>query len=137
MDKILKIILSGVVAGFILFFVASISYNFTKEITDPSLKYIFKKSIHMQWFYKLLIINAGTGIIMAIFYALMRSGLPGNDFIKGATWGMVVWIFMINQPLITAIVIGDFAPNLLLSWLAQGFASYVAAGASIGLIYKD
>jgi hypothetical protein len=44
---------------------------------------------------------------------------------------------MITQPLITSLVVGKFSPDLLLSWLAQGFASFVTAGASIGLIYKD
>lgn len=137
MEKFFKVILAGIVSGFILFIVASISYNFVKEITDPSLKYIFREAISMKWFYKLLIINAGTGIVMAIFYSLLRSGLPGNDFIKGATWGMIVWIIMITQPLITSLVVGKFSHDLLLSWLAQGFASFVTAGASIGLIYKD
>ena len=36
MEKTLRLVLAGIVAGFILFTVASIAYNFTGKITDPS-----------------------------------------------------------------------------------------------------
>lgn len=137
MDKLLKILLSGIVAGIILFVVSSIVYNYTGHISDPSLSHIFREKISMKWFYKLLIITAGTGIIMAIFFSVIYSGLPGGNIFKGIFWGFIVWTLMVHQPLITLIVVGKFNMDLLVSWIIQGLISYVAAGISISLIYKN
>ena len=137
MDRLLKTILAGVVAGIILFVVASIVYNYIGHISDPSLKHIFREKISMKWFYKLLIITAGTGVIMAFLYSLIYSGLPGSNIFKGIFWGFVVWLIIVHQPLITLLVVGEFTMDLLLSWVVQGLVSYVAAGISISLIYKD
>ena len=83
MEKALKLTISGVVAGLIIFVVASISYNITEKITDPSISHLFREAISMKWFHKLLLINIGTGLIMAIFYSLMQDGLPGKSLVKG------------------------------------------------------
>ena len=136
MERMMKMVLSGVVAGFILFIVAGISYKFTGNISDPSLKGLFRESISMNWFYKLLFINAGTGLVMAVFYSLMKDGLPFNNIMKGVAWGLVVWVVMIHQPLVTSLVVGTFSANMLLTWLAQGCVSYVAAGISIALLNR-
>lgn len=137
MDKLFKILLSGVVAGVILFVTASIVYNYIGHISDPSLSHIFREKISMKWFYKLLIITAGTGIIMALFYSIIYSGLPGGNIFKGIFWGFIVWLIIVHQPLITLLVVGKFTMDLLVSWILQGLVSYVAAGISISLIYKD
>ena len=137
MDRLLKTLLAGVVAGIILFVVASIVYNYIGHISDPSLSHIFREKISMKWFYKLLIITAGTGIIMAFLYSLIYSGLPGGNVFKGIFWGFVVWLIIVHQPLITLLVVGKFTMDMLLSWVVQGLVSYVAAGVSISLIYKD
>jgi hypothetical protein len=137
MEKFFKILISGIVAGMILFIVSSIVYNYTGSISDPSLSYIFREKISMKWFYKLLIITAGTGIIMAIFYSIIYTGLPGGNIFKGIFWGFIVWLIIVHQPLITMIVVGKFTMDLLLSWVIQGLISYVAAGISISLIYKN
>ncbi|MBP7791594.1 MAG: hypothetical protein KA120_00835 [Candidatus Goldbacteria bacterium] len=137
MEKLFKIIISGIVAGMILFIVSSIVYNYTGHISDPSLSHIFREKISMKWFYKLLIITAGTGIIMSIFYSIIYTGLPGGNIFKGIFWGFIVWLIIVHQPLITMIVIGKFTMDLLVSWIIQGLVSYVAAGISISLIYKN
>jgi hypothetical protein len=89
MDKIIKMLLAGILAGFILFLVASISYKFTGRISDPSLRELFRDEVSMKWFYKLLMLNVGMGLIMAIFYALMSKGMPGGSLLKGASG--VLW----------------------------------------------
>jgi hypothetical protein len=137
MDKFFRLILAGVVAGLILFVVATIAYKFHGDISDPSLRYLFRENINMKWFYKLLLLNIGMGVVMAIFYAFMQSGIPGDGIIKGIFWGFAIWFLLITQPLITLIVTSQVSQHLLISWLAQGFASYVAAGISISLIYKS
>lgn len=137
MDKLLKILLSGIVAGIILFVVASIVYNYTGHISDPSLSKFFREKISMKWFYKLLIISAGSGIIMAFFYSIIYSGLPGGNIFKGIFWGFIVWLIIVHQQLITLIVMGQFTIDLLVSWIIQGLISYVAAGVSIAMIYKN
>jgi hypothetical protein len=91
----------------------------------------------MKWFYKLLLLNIGMGLIMAIFYALMAKGMPGGPLFKGIFWGFVVWFILISQPLIMSLVSGKFTSDLIISWLAQGLVSYVAAGLCISLIYKE
>jgi hypothetical protein len=136
-DKVIKMILAGVVAGFILFLVASISYKYTGRISDPSISSLFREAISMKWFYKLLLLNIGMGLIMAIFYALMAKGMPGGPLFKGIFWGFVVWFILISQPLIMSLVSGKFTSDLIISWLAQGLVSYVAAGLCISLIYKE
>lgn len=137
MDKLFRMVLAGVLAGFILFLVMGISYNFTQEVSDPSIRHLFRENISMKWFYKLLFINIGTGIIMALFYSIMQNGLPGSGIIKGIFWGFTVWAIMVCQPLITLLVTGRLTTALLVSWLAQGFASYVAAGISIAMVEKS
>jgi len=137
MDKIIKMLLAGILAGFILFLVASISYKYTGRISDPSLRELFRDEVSMKWFYKLLMLNVGMGLIMAIFYALMSKGMPGGSLLKGAFWGFVVWAILISQQLIMSLVAGKFTADLIISWLAQGLVSYVAAGLCISLIYKD
>lgn len=137
MDKLFRMVLAGILAGFILFLVMGISYNFTQEVSDPSIRHLFRENISMKWFYKLLFINIGTGIIMALFYSIMQTGLPGSGIIKGIFWGFTVWAIMVCQPLITLLVTGKLTTALLISWLAQGFASYVAAGISIAMVEKS
>lgn len=137
MDKFFRLILSGVVAGFVLFLVASISYNINGSISDPSISKLFRETISMKWFYKLLLINIGSGFFMAFLYALAYTGLPGNGIFKGVSCGFVMWIIMIHQPLIIQLVGGQLTQALLVTWIAQGFASYVAAGIAISLIYKN
>ncbi|MCE5301344.1 MAG: hypothetical protein LLG37_10810 [Spirochaetia bacterium] len=137
MDKFIKMLLAGIVAGFILFLVASVSYNFTGKISDPSLSSLFREAISMKWFYKLLLLNVGMGVIMAVFYALLAKGMPGTSLVKGMFWGFVVWAILIAQPLIMSLVVGKFTSDMLLSWLAQGLVSYVCAGLGISLIYKE
>ena len=137
MDKLMKLILGGIVAGFILFLVASIAYNYTGNISDPSISSLFRKEISMKWFYKLLLLNVGSGLIMAVFYAMLATGLPGGNLFKGIFWGFIVWVLMVHQPMITYILAHKFTTDLLLTWVVQGLASYAAAGASISLIYKQ
>ena len=137
MEKTLRLLLAGIVAGFILFLVASIVYNVTGEISDPSLRKLFRETISMKWFHKLLFINIGTGLIMAVFYSLLQGGLSGGTILKGVIWGFVVWVLMVNQHLIFRLVIGKFSVDLLLTWAVQGLVSYIAAGISIALIYKE
>jgi len=136
MERIIKFIISGVVAGFILFVVASVSYNFTHEISDPSIKYFWREKISMAWFYKLLIINVIFGLVLAFFYSLIQNGLPGRSLLKGIFFGFMLWTMMVTPPLVTAFLVGSFTKSLLISWLLQGLTSYVAAGLSISLIYK-
>ncbi len=137
MEKALRLLLAGIVAGFILFLAASIVYNFTGEISDPSLRKLFRETVSMKWFHKLLLLNVGTGLIMAIFYSIVHRGLSGGAILKGIIWGFVVWAIMINQHLVFRIVAGQFSMDLLLTWGLQGLVSYVAAGIGIALIYKD
>ena len=137
MDRLLKIILAGVVAGFILVVVAAVSYKYTGRISDPSISALFRESISMTWFYKLILLNIGMGLIMAIFYALMAKGMPGGSLLRGMFWGFVVWFILISQPLIVSLVLGKFTSDMIISWLAQGLVSYMAAGLCISLIYKD
>ena len=137
MEKALRLLLAGIVAGFILFLAASIVYNFTNEISDPSLRKLFRETVSMKWFHKLLLLNVGTGLIMAIFYSLVQRGLSGGTLLKGIIWGFVVWVIMVNQHLIFRVVTGQFTTDLLLNWGLQGLISYMAAGISISLIYRD
>ena len=137
MDKLIKIVLAGVVAGFILFLVASVSYNYTGKISDPSISSLFREAISMKWFYKLMFLNIGMGLIMAIFYALMAKGMPGGSLFRGMFWGFTVWFILISQPLIMSLVGGKFTSDMIISWLAQGLVSYMAAGLCISLIYKE
>jgi hypothetical protein len=137
MEKTLRLIMAGIVAGFILFLVVSIAYNYTHDISDPSISKLFRESISMKWFYKLLLLNIGSGMMMAIFYALISNGLPGGNLLKGVFWGFTVWVIMVHQPMIMYLVAGKFTTLLLLTWVLQGLTSYVAAGISIALIYKS
>lgn len=137
MDKTFKLILAGIMAGFLLFLVASIAYNYTGRISDPSISGLFRETISMKWFHKLLLLNVGSGMIMALFYALIVNGLPGGSIFKGVFWGFIVWVLMVHQPMITYLLAHKFTTELLLTWVVQGLASYVAAGISISLIYKQ
>ena len=137
MDKLIKMLLAGIMAGFILFLVASVSYNYTHRISDPSLRELFRETISMKWFYKLILLNVGMGFIMAIFYALMAKGMPGGSLLKGMFWGFVVWFILISQPLIISLATKSFTQDMIISWLAQGLVSYVCAGLVISLIYKE
>ncbi len=137
MEKPFRMLLAGVVAGFVLFIVIGLVYQVTGEITDPSIKNLFREHISMNWFYKLLIINVGTGIVMAIFYSMVKRSMPGGSILKGIFFGLMVWSFMVVQILLTYLVAGNFTQVLFISWLIQGLVSYAAAGVSISLIYKD
>jgi len=137
MEKTLRIILAGVMAGFILFLAVSVVYKLTGNISDPSISKLFRETISMQWFYKILLLNVGTGLIMAITYSLLYNVLPGGGLFKGIFWGFIMWVIMVHQPMIMHLVAGKFTADLLLTWVLQGLTSYVAAGISIGLIYKQ
>jgi len=136
MEKGLKLLLAGVIAGIILFVAAGISYRYTGEIVDPSLRALFRETVSMKWFHKLLLLNAGMGLMMTVFYALLQNGIPGQGMAKGIMWGFIIWFIIVTQPLIFQLVNGQFSSERLLTWLMQGLASYVAAGLSISLIYK-
>ena len=136
MERTLRVLLAGVVAGFILCLAVSIVYKLTGYVSDPSISKFFSGSISMKAFYKLMLFYVGSGIIMAFFYAMVFNGLPGGSLFKGIFWGFIVWVIMVHQPMIMYIVSGKFTTDLLLTWVVQGLISYVAAGVSIALIYK-
>lgn len=137
MDKFFRLILAGIVAGFVLFLVATLAYKYNNQLSDPSLRYLFRENISMKWFYKLLFLNIGMGMVMAVFYSIITNGLPGNGVVKGIFMGFMIWFLLITQPLITLILAGTLTQGLLVSWLAQGLVSYVAAGICISVIYKS
>ena len=137
MDKFFRLILAGIVAGFVLFLVATLAYKYNNQLSDPSLRYLFRENISMKWFYKLLFLNIGMGMVMAVFYSIITNGLPGNGVVKGIFMGFMIWFLLITQPLITLILAGTLTQGLLISWLAQGLVSYVAAGICISVIYKS
>ncbi|HNZ28513.1 MAG TPA: hypothetical protein PK247_02015 [Candidatus Goldiibacteriota bacterium] len=136
MDKFFRLILAGIVAGFVLFLVATLAYKYNNQLSDPSLRYLFRENISMKWFYKLLFLNIGMGMVMAVFYSVITNGLPGNGVVKGIFMGFMIWFLLITQPLITLILAGTLTQGLLVSWLAQGLVSYVAAGICISVVYK-
>ena len=137
MDKFFRLILAGIVAGFVLFLVATLAYKYNNQLSDPSLRYLFRENISMKWFYKLLFLNIGMGMVMTVFYSIITNGLPGNGVVKGIFMGFMIWFLLITQPLITLILAGTLTQGLLISWLAQGLVSYVAAGICISVIYKS
>jgi len=137
MEKLFRLILAGIVAGFVLFLVATLAYKYNNQMSDPSLRYLFRENISMKWFYKLLFLNIGMGMVMAGFYSVINGGLPGQGMIKGIFMGFMIWFLLITQPLITLILAGTFTQGLLISWLAQGLVSYVAAGICISMVYKS
>ncbi|HRQ43975.1 MAG TPA: hypothetical protein PLB12_06430 [Candidatus Goldiibacteriota bacterium] len=137
MDKFFRLILAGIVAGFVLFLVATLAYKYNNQLSDPSLRYLFRENISMKWFYKLLFLNIGMGMVMAVFYSVITNGLPGNGVVKGIFMGFMIWFLLITQPLITLILAGTLTQGLLVSWLAQGLVSYVAAGICISVVYKS
>ncbi len=136
MDKFFRLILAGIVAGFVLFLVATLAYKYNNQLSDPSLRYLFRENISMKWFYKLLFLNIGMGMVMAAFYSVITNGLPGTGVVKGIFMGFMIWFLLITQPLITLILAGTLTQGLLVSWLAQGLVSYVAAGICISVVYK-
>ena len=136
MDKFFRLILAGIVAGFVLFLVATLAYKNNNQLSDPSLRYLFRENISMKWFYKLLFLNIGMGMVMAAFYSVITNGLPGTGVVKGIFMGFMIWFLLITQPLITLILAGTLTQGLLVSWLAQGLVSYVAAGICISVVYK-
>ncbi|HDQ26341.1 MAG TPA: hypothetical protein ENN43_06325, partial [bacterium] len=115
MDRFLRLILAGVVAGFILFLSAGFVYNLRGEISDPSLRILFKETISMKWFYKLLLLNIGTGLFMAFLYPVLGKAVAGSDIFRGIFWGFMVWIIMVHQQLIFRLVFGMLSTELLIS----------------------
>jgi hypothetical protein len=140
MEKILRLLIAGIVAGLILFVSVYVLFSVTgTKPIDPSLKAFFKPAVGQMKvadLYVLLLVVSIIGIILAIFYSLIEAGISANGVFKGIFFGFMVWALN-GAPLIANLIVsgGIMEPGNF-PWLAQGVISYILAGISIAVIYK-
>ncbi|ODS35275.1 MAG: hypothetical protein A7316_01915 [Candidatus Altiarchaeales archaeon WOR_SM1_86-2] len=132
-----RIILSGVVAGIIIFLIGNISYFASMGLYETQTTDIWKPMKMPVWMGYLFTGNLMMGLLMAVVYSYLQKALSGNAIKKGAAFGVLVWLAGSLPQFIGLYLTVAMSDALLLSWIIQYLISNVAAGISIAYLYKE
>ncbi len=77
-------------------------------------------------------------IILAIVYAILRKGIPGNNkWIKGLVYGLCVWAVGMLPGMLMTYFFMTVAPTVLVYWTLLGLIQTPLEGLIIAAIYGE
>ena len=75
------------------------------------------------------------GFMLALIYALIQSDLPGQGWIKGISYGLVVWGLRVVMWAFSTYMMTDMAPVLIGINVVTGLVEVLILGVVIAAIY--
>lgn len=128
-----KIIIGGLLAGVVILLMGMVFGALSSEMYKLSPK-VFWKPMGGDWFTKIVIYDLVTGLVLASVFSMIKGSLPGGGFVKGLTFGLIVWIIGPVLGLVITYLTMAIRLKLLAVWAANGLANYVLSGLIFGLL---
>jgi|Deesub1362A_J573_1020465.scaffolds.fasta_scaffold09780_3 hypothetical protein len=142
--NIKKILIAGIVINFVSFIIGGGSYHLFSWIFLLEPKDIWKwdpgtplTSMPISWLIFLLIGNLTLAIIVALVYAILYQGIPGQGIKKGLMFGFLMWLVGVLAPMFSMYILLKVASEVVIYFTLQGLCEYLIYGAIISIIYKE
>ena len=75
------------------------------------------------------------GFMLALIYALIQASLPGQGWIKGVSYGLIVWGLRVVMWAFSTYMMTDMAPTLIGINVVTGLVEVLILGVVIAVIY--
>jgi hypothetical protein len=134
--KNLKVGLTGLLAGVVLFVVGNLGYFATKGFYDQANPALWKPMPMPGWLIQLFLWNLVIGILFAMMYELVKTALPRGRLASGFVYGLLLWLAGTTPGMISTYLTMNLSTALVLTWWLQGLVSNVLVGWTIAGILK-
>lgn len=86
-----KIIIGGLLAGLVIMAMSMIFGALSSEMYKMSPRILWKP-MDGTWFYKMVAFDLISGLALAWAFSIIKTAVPGTGLIKGACFGLLVFI---------------------------------------------
>jgi hypothetical protein len=84
-----------------------------------------------------LIFELINGFMLALIYAVIHRGLPGQGWQKGISYGLIVWGLRVVMWAFSTYMLTDMSPVLIIITVVTGLIEVLILGVVIALIYRE
>jgi hypothetical protein len=84
-----------------------------------------------------LIFELINGFMLALIYAVIHPGLPGQGWKKGISYGLIVWGLRVVMWAFSTYMLTDMSPVLITITVVTGLIEVLILGVVIALIYRE
>ncbi len=126
--KNLKVGLTGLLAGVVMFVLGNLGYFATKDFymqTDPAL---WKAMPMPGWLVQLFLWNLLSGILFAMGFELVKTALPPKKFASGVVYGLLLFFVSTTPGMISTYLTIAMPDALVLTWWIQGLITNLIVG---------
>ena len=82
-----------------------------------------------------LLFEVINGFMLALIFALIQAALPGQGWVKGITYGLIVWGLRVVMWAFSTYMMTDMAPALIGINVVTGLIEVLMLGIVIALVY--
>jgi hypothetical protein len=82
-----------------------------------------------------LLFELVNGFLLALIYAVIHTGLPGQGWIKGLSYGLIVWALRVVMWAFSTYMMTDLAPATIGITVGTGLIEVLILGVVIALVY--
>jgi hypothetical protein len=75
------------------------------------------------------------GFLLALIYAVIQTGLPGRGWLKGLSYGFIVWALRVVMWAFSTYMMTDMAPATIGITVATGLVEVLVLGVVIAVVY--
>jgi hypothetical protein len=75
------------------------------------------------------------GFMLALIFALIQTGLPGQGWVKGLSYGLIVWGLRVVMWAFSTYMMTDMSPILIGINVVTGLVEVLVLGVAIALLY--
>jgi hypothetical protein len=84
-----------------------------------------------------LVFELINGFILATIYAVIYRCLPGQGWVKGISYGLLVWALRVVMWAFSTYVMTELSPLLIVVTVGTGLVEVLVLGVVIAAIYRD
>ena len=82
-----------------------------------------------------LVFELINGFLLALIYAVIHTGLPGRGWIKGVSYGFIVWALRVVMWAFSTYMMTDLAPATIGITVGTGLIEVLILGVVIAVVY--
>jgi hypothetical protein len=82
-----------------------------------------------------LVFELINGFLLALIYALIHACLPGRGWIKGVSYGLIVWALRVVMWAFSTYMMTDMAPAKIGITVGTGLIEVLVLGVAIAVVY--
>jgi hypothetical protein len=134
--KNLKVGLTGLLAGVVLFALGNLGYFATKDFYIQTVPGLWKTMPMPGWLIHLFLWNLLTGILYAMGFELVKTALPPKRLASGVVYGLLLFFVGTTPGMISTYLTINMPDPLVLTWWIQGLITNIILGGVIAGILR-